>query len=578
MDTLLQDSPVDKTDAYASTAEDLPAPIPSAQDQTAALASSSDDQVVPDVTDPQGITPKRNVELPVSTHRSSETPKSKTIRVKAQRSRSRLLTLIACISYLLFHLMGVNIGLRAIQGYTEPRLQHAKVHLENTHQALAVDYLLDIQLINLHDTILDRRYMETGYEECLVRGLNKANYVFRGLDFTSCPHVRNQTADWVTSNCRRLLYTPQVHSLRASKLRRQAEHIRQTIEKMLKLVRSRFALLQGKLQPNNSQLAAKPFLVDSANNKHKHLRVVPDMPYGFSLECQDQTRCRLFHSGPITPDKTSKTLKDAVTDARKEVEKWSWKLGTMSHRIDYLRTPLAILQPLLVLCYLFATMINLRRPQSPGPKPAIAEKNGCAWKRVCHAVAHFQHDERHAVGLIINTALYALLSFQLEYIVPEFDRLLLPFGLGFCVFHSIHFAAFIDPHPVGTADQSVHDVVVAVKELYLIAQGVDVPEPTPAKRPASKPKTRHAAKPASKIAARFISPLTPIAEDLQRERKTMRAEQVKAPRDYMEFQYGYATETDDGYDSDAECSSYVDLAGGVTPTDSEDDDMVVVAE
>lgn len=43
-------------------------------------------------------------------------------------------------------------------------------------------------------------------------------------------------------------------------------------------------------------------------------------------------------------------------------------------------------------------------------------------------------------------------------------------------------------------------------------------------------------------------------------------------------QYGYATETDEDDDSDAESGSYVDLAGRVTPTDSEDDDLVIVEE
>lgn len=579
MDTPIPESPVDKVDIFATTPADLPAAPPGAQEQTAAPASSSDDKAVSDMTEPQGTTPKDDAKTSTIAHEKSGILRSKTIRVKAQRSRPRLLTLIACVSYLLFHLMGIDIGLRTIQGYTEPRLHHAEVQLTNTVEALAVDYLLDIQLTNLLDTTLDRRYMETSYEDCLARGLHKANHVFRGFDFTSNPSIRNQTADWVTTNCRRLLYTPQVHSLRASMLRTRADDIRHALEEVLKLVRQRLALLQCRLKGGNLRLAAKPVIMDSANNTNKRPRMLPDMPYGFGLECKDQSRCHLVYSGPTTSSKGRKTLKDAVADARKEVHKWSWKFEKVYRVIDYLHSPLAILQPLLIIFYLLATLVNLRRRQPSEPKMSFAAKHARAWNRICYIVAHLQHDERHTVGLIINTALYALLSFQLKYIIVEFDRVLLPVGLGFCVFHFVQATAFID---VESADESLHHVVRAVKELYLIAQGSEVlPESKSAKRSSStprKPTSSPATKPASKIATRFISPLTPISEDLQRERKAMHAEQGKEPCDDVEPQYGYATETDSEYDSDVQHSSYVDLTGGATPTVSEGEDDLVVVE
>jgi hypothetical protein len=584
LDTPLPDSPVDNGDASAGNAEDLPAPTPSAQDQIAASASSSD-QVVPDMTEPQGTIHKRKSKLPSSTTKDSEASKLKTklttIRAKAQYSRPRFLTLIACVSYLLFHLMGVHIGLRTIQGYTEPRLQHAKVQLDATYRALVDDVLLDVRFNNLYETALQRRNKETNYEDCLARGLHEANHVFGRLDFTSNPNIRNQTADWVQSNCDRLFYTPQVHSLKTSRLRVQTEEIRQAIEQLLRRVRYRLAILGYKLQGDNPRLAAKPFLVRTPIKANNRPRVLPDMPYGFSLECQDQTRCRLVYSGPTAPDKTFRTPKDAVSDARKEVEKWSYthKFERMYRVLNFMRRPLAVLQPLLIMCYLLATMAAIDQHQ-PLPKLSFVERRKCVWKGICYIVTHFHEQERHAVGFLINTALYALLGFQLEYILPEFDRLLLPVGLGLCAFHSVLAGMFLDLPRKDCPDESIHDTGRAVAELCLIAKGIEVPELDPQWRRASAPKKQvpaPAAKPASKIAARFISPLTPIAEDLQQERKVMHAEQGKPLRDAY-FQYGYATETDEEYNSDVERDSYVDLASGVTPTDSEDDDLIIVEE
>ncbi|KAF3046899.1 DNA N-glycosylase and apurinic/apyrimidinic (AP) lyase [Didymella heteroderae] len=576
LDTPLPNSPVYMKNPSISPARDLPAHTFNAQDQAAAPASSAVD-VVPEVNQPQDCTPKRTVKLPSSTTMSSKTLKLKTVRAKAQHLRPRLTTIIACVSYLLFHLMGVNIGFRAIQGYTEPRLQQAEVQLHTMQQALAIDYLLDMQLSNLHHVALQRSYKETRYEDCLIRGLNKANHVFGGIDFTSSPHIRNETADWVITNCDRLFYTPQLNRLRESKLRIRAEEIRKSIEELLRLVRYRLAVLQCKLHHGNPRLAAKPFIVESVTKTDKRPRVLPDVPYGFSLECQGQSRCRLIHSGPSTQDRTMKTLKDAIADASKEVKKWSYNFERLFHCMAYLIRPLAILQPLVVVFYLLATTLTMRSPPAPAPQLTFVEKTARVWKHICCcADAHLDPQEKHTVGLLINTALYALLGFELEHIIPEFDRLLLPVGLGFCIFHSVHAVVFVEPAPEDYSDESLYDIVRAVRESRLIAQGIEIPERAPIKAPSPKSKTS-LAKPASKIAARFISPLTPIAEDLQQERKAMHTEQGK-PLDDDDELSGYATETNSEFDSDVERASYVGLAGGVTPTDSEDDGLVIVEE
>ncbi|KAF3038935.1 DNA N-glycosylase and apurinic/apyrimidinic (AP) lyase [Didymella keratinophila] len=579
LDTPLPDSADDNADAYATAAEYLQAPAPSTQGQTAASSSASDDQVVPDTAGPQD-TIMLEAGLPASPLKDVKTlklkMKLKIPRAKAQYSQPCFLTLVACVSYLSFHLMGINIGLRVLQGYTEPRLQRAEVQLKTTQQALAVDCLLDMQLSNLHHATLQRSYKEIRYEDCLVRGLNRANLAFGGLDFTSNPHIRNQTADWVTSNCDRLFYTPQVHSLMESKLRVSIEEIRSSIKELLRLVQHRLMLLQTKVRAENPRLAAKFPVMDLITKNAKRSRVLPDVPYGFSLECKDQARCHLVHAGQTTPAKTVKTLRDAITDARKEVEKWSYNFERIFRGVHFLIEALAWLQLLCIGKYLLFTAISMRRHfPKPEPKLTFAEKKARVWKFICFRAAHVEPQEKHAIGLLINTALYALLGYQLEYIIPEFDRLLLPIGLGFCVFHTLYALGFIDPAFGEYPDESLHDVARALEELCLIAHGIEPTEAAPKNASTPKPKASPPARPASKIAARFISPLTPIAVDLQQERKAMHAEQGK-PLDDADELSGYVPETDEEIDSDVEHGSYVDLAGGVTPTDSEDDELVLV--
>lgn len=183
-------------------------------------------------------------------------------------------------------------------------------------------------------------------------------------------------------------------------------------------------------------------------------------------------------------------------------------------------------------------------------------------------------DEKLALGLFINTALYKLLHYEFDFITSEFDCLLLPIGLGFCVFHIPQALVFLNPVPGPT--ETLRSFCRAIHELYLIARGASVPEPTP-KEECSPSAASSPPKPASKIGARFISPLTSISEDLQQERKAMHEEQDRQ-RDDVDPEYGYATETDSEYDSDVQHASYVDLTGGATPMVVDDGEEWAVVE
>jgi hypothetical protein len=280
--------------------------------------------------------------------------------------------------------------------------------------------------------------------------------------------------------------------------------------------------------------------------------------------------------GSINPNTTREAFKDALREADREAKKWSWsaKLSNVLDTNIYAIYLLLCLQALLAHIYFLADILS--RPRLPSQR--------CSWVRVkalpsrlCHRLATLQGDELVFLGCFPNVVLYALLHTQVKYIISEFDSPLLPVGCSCFVFHSVQMVVFFDPTSDGT--EHLRGLYRSIKELYLIARGVEVPELTiskPTPRRPSAPCNRTTAcstilNPASKITARFISPLTPISEDLKQELKAIHTEQGKRCRDDVEPQYGYATESESGYDSDEQHADYVDLAGGATPTVSEDE-------
>ncbi|KAF2621800.1 hypothetical protein BU25DRAFT_463404 [Macroventuria anomochaeta] len=575
MDSPIPDTLVENIDASATTSEELRAASKTAQDRSEKHAADPtrealNNQIEENDSEPS-VTPSKDAE-------SSMTKKIGSIRTKAQRSQPQFLTLVACVSYLLFQLLGVDLGLRLVNGYTGPRLHRAEVQLQAAVSDLVSEQILHNRLDNLLSTTLDRCYMES-YEHCLARGLYKADNMFLGVDFTQFSDVRNQTMDWATDNCDRLLYTPQLYAPNTSRLWTTANNIRRAAEKALRLFQYKATLLRCKLHGMNPRLAAKPIVVEANNNIAKRSEVPAEMPFGFGLDCEGRAHCRLIYSGLSASATDRKTIDEAVVKASKEVFKWSYPFERIFRVNGYMISLLSLLQPLLGNFFLLAVLLSRPRPQSKAKLP-LSARLARAWMRICNNIAYLQHDEKLALGLIINTALYALLHYQLEYIISEFDQILLPVGLGFCVFHAIQALAFLDPE-VATKE-TLRSFCRATKELYLMIQDIEsFPEPTSKTQvPSAHSEAIIAsvAKPASKIGARFISPLTPISEDLQQERKVMHAEQGNQPGDDVEPRYRYATETDSEYESDVQHATYVDLVGGATPTVSEDGEEWTVVE
>ncbi|KAF9692792.1 hypothetical protein EKO04_008988 [Ascochyta lentis] len=557
----VSDPQIDETDVFVTTHGDSPAPSDSEEDKIETQPSNSTHEPLSRIAKELPLVAEEDLQA----SKTSETTKARKRRnpssVTATRSRPQILTLLVCVSYLLIHLLGVDLGLRLINGYAEPRLHRAEVQLHAAKSDLFREQFLYSNMDYLFSATLDRRYGES-YEQCLARGLYLVDEVFFGLDFTQNPEVRDWTMEWATDSCGRLLHTPQLLRPETFKFWKMASRYRQLAEKAFILIKYRAALLRCRwFGMDPPRLAAKPIVVEQNNSSTKP---PVKMPFGFALNCDGSPPCRLIYSGPSNSNTSKTTSENAVVEARKQVKKWSWPLDKALRFNDYIVGTFTFLQALLESLFLLAILIS--RPLSQ-PKSSSSARLAGVWPRICNVIARFNEDEQLAIGLIINTALYALLHYQLQYIIEEFDRPLLPIGAGFCAFHVPQILAFFDP--VSDKIDSIRSFCRATKELYMISQGADPPQLADKDRRLAARQSSDA-KPASKIVTRFISPLTPISEDIRQEREAMHAEQGRQLCADLEFEAGYATDSDSDYDSDVQHASYVDLTGGATPTISED--------
>lgn len=493
--------------------------------------------------------------------------------IKTKHSQPRILALLACISYLLFHFLGLDLGVRLIIGYTEPRLHQAEVQLQAATSGLIRERLLHLELDSLLSTTMDQCHMES-YENCLVRGLYEVNTVFLGMDFMQYADIRNTTMEWITNNCGRIMHTPQLFTSGASNRWTQtANMFRWLAEKTLELFRCKTTLLWCKWTQATPRLATKTRLVAKPNItktacKTANLTGVPaEMPFGFTLECGGPL-CRLVYSEPSNSTTDGQTFIEVIAKAHKDINKWTWPFGRVLWINSYMIALLSFLQSLLGVVFLF--VIILSRPQSRS-KLSLSEMIAGTWPLIYNTIASLQEDEQLVIGLIINTTLYALLHWELAYMTSEFDRPLLPVGIGLCAFHVFEVIAFFNP--ISTRRESMRNLWRSMKEMYLIAKGHNFPRKAPRRRSYSSYKDTHASadsKPASVVALRFISPLTSLFEDIQQERKAMYVEQGKQSSTNFYPDNAHATEHDSEYELYAQHTSYINLISCVPPAISED--------
>lgn len=549
--------------APPTVAEDIPAAL-TTEDSAEACKSSQEAPL-----------PKDHATNAPTVPESNTAPKRKrVISETAKLSRPRILILLACVSYVLFHLMGLHLGLQLIKGYIEPRLQLAKTQKLAATVGLIYEDAVEHKYDVLLGTTLEPRYLED-YEHCLARGIREADKVFQGLDFTQSSQVRNSTMDWVTNNCDRLAFTPQVYNPNISNPWLAMHRARQAALEAISLLKHQVAILRSRL------LNEKPLKSDTKPSTATHFRLPVAMPHGFAADCEGRSRCRLIFTDCTKLKASRETFEKAHDKADKEVKKWDLPIKQLLHVNWYIVLAVLGLQALIAYAYVIAGFLE-RRPQLPPSKMLcrtwMKRLPSLAWQKL--TMPH--EDDLVFFGCYPNVFLYVLLNTQVEYIISELGAAVLPVGLAVLAFHWFGTLGFLNHHWHKNSNESLHALTRVIKDLYLIARGIDVPEVPNLPQTTPKPTTlctrtsTSAQKPASKVGAKFISPLTPISEDLQQERKAMHAEQGKQTAG-VELE-GYATESEDEYESDEQGAGYVDLAGGATPTVSEDEGEWAVVE
>ncbi|KAH4263753.1 hypothetical protein HBI70_107860 [Parastagonospora nodorum] len=142
---------------------------------------------------------------------TSMTPSQHTqnrLRSNAKLAVPHLLILLASLAYLITMCTLLSTGLQGFSGILDTQLQEVSYELRVQDSITWREDLLESRMDKLEHTQLDSRFMET-YDDCLARGVRAADFQimrYRGFQY---PTFRNRTIDWTVENCGRLHHVPQ---------------------------------------------------------------------------------------------------------------------------------------------------------------------------------------------------------------------------------------------------------------------------------------------------------------------------------------------------------------------------------
>jgi hypothetical protein len=514
--------------------------------------------------------------------------KAMTVQRKAKYSLPRLLVIGACVSYLFVQVWGLTLALHFVNDYASARVREAEYVLTYASGDLARERTMYKQLEQLSNTELQWKYMES-YQHCLVRGLFTAKKSFPFYAFEKHPDARNQTLDWVSENCDKLFFTPQVHPSNMSLLRKVAEDARRVAKDALALLKYRALLLRRRFRGTNVTRHAT-----TANQIAEELQISREntrLLSLFRLDCDESTRCRLVYAG-----KDSRLLELArreFANANKDILKWSFPFKMYLHTSKVLLSALYFMHAFLLVCSAIALHLSLPQLRSP---PGQFFKSILADLKLR---IRQLFDHRGMSANIILFWVWGVMCMPLRWrgFSDRFTclNMLLPVDLIviaiFTVSCSLAFFFLIIE-----SKRNARNLYRASTELWKILQGDEAfldslskKGTKGTKRTSTSPPTAPAAKPASKIGARPISPATSLAEDLQQARETLHAERDQTSDDdeaedtsssssdaedtasSSDDEHTSGSETVSDIDSDDDsAASYIDLTGGATPAISDE--------
>jgi hypothetical protein len=521
--------------------------------------------------------------------------KAKTVQRMAKYSLPRLLVIGVCVSYLFVQVWGLTLGLHFVNDYASARVRQAESAMGVASNDLAIERTMYTQLDQLSNTELQWQYMES-YQHCLVRGLFTAKKSFPVYAFDIHPDVRNQTLDWISENCDKLFFTPQVHPSNMSLLRKVAGDARRVAKDALALFKHRVLLLRRRFRGTD--------ITGHATTANQRFRIFEEWPISresarllslFRLDCDESTRCRLVYAGKDF--RWSEVASKDFANANKDILKWSFPFKMYLRTIKVLLSALYFLHAFLLVGSAIALHLSLPQLQSP---PGQSFKSILADLKL-RIRQIFDHRGMSAnidlfwVGGVMYCMPLRWWSFSDSFTTCNMS---LPFGLIMIAIFPVG-CSLAFSFPISGSKQNARNLYRASTELWKILQGDEAfldslseKGTKRTKRTSTSPPTPPAAKPASKIGARPISPATSLAEDLQQARETLHAERdqtsdddeaentsdddtedTSSSSDDDDDEHTPASETVSDFDSDSDsdsAASYIDLTGGATPVISDE--------
>jgi hypothetical protein len=560
---------------------------------TSALANDTTDTNIPSQNEPC----KKDEPAKVSTSK----PKN-IYSAKLRRAHLHITLLLACVAYLLAAFMAISFGVFSISNFVVPRLEHARVQMDAHLDAAWRDDILSDRLGKLISSSLERGgFMET-HEECLARGLQKADYHLVGLGF-EYPYIRDEIMNWVMEECARLQYTPQavvtnptpqqaVLTYLSQAKYRSCQLVKEAVSyvKQVHLVEQAVGYMKQKTNwifdrffnttsTRDSSASAKHAPVSGALEDHSrsihqpfehsssNRRLLTNMPFGFTLRCEPSQPCRLSFSSANNSPNARIVTKEAIAKTARKIE----ELRSFILKLNAIQR--ATLQLLSVLSYVGAVLMV----------GAIVSYEGRR-SDLCTMRKPSAEHKYTAVSLGLE-AISIIAAGMLSLVIPRLSGApWLIFGLSMSLLGNFMIVRFLIPSP---KDEDAIKACETIGELYFILRGLDIPSE---KKKKTVPSNKDSEKgddatvrttlvekklvspraPASpfKLYCRLASPATTVQEGMEAKRKAMLEEQVERLQAAMGPDTD--TESDTEIDSNPEDHGFVDLATGVTPSVTEE--------
>jgi hypothetical protein len=481
---------------------------------------------------------------------------------KKELASPRILVLMLGFAYLAISCIIMNISGQAMRGYLQPYIHSINTQIEVAESLTNQKNMLYTQLEGVLSHPLSKSFMES-YEECLARGLTSANNQFLGIDFTQYPEVRDETMNWATENCDRLFHAPRVLNDSPEEVKltywiKATYTTRQYARRAFTHFKRKASLIRMCLAGNKQIHVVTEGKAE--NSKSDHLTRHLYMPFGFEAFCHLSSPCKLVYRNSSVPTSTMVNLEELTTEAATEAatcSKLDELVGIYMRYNTFLIACFSLLEIMAGLAYMMTT----RCLSNHGSPWSVASTTP---SRPLKYLTHLRDGERYACGSLVIQFAVILAQLKLHSFISSGSHFLLLFSVAICGLSVMLNLGFLFP------DDQIEEfksMISASNELYLIMQGRESEIPiclvsssgkTASANDHSPPRGSSASdqlEVRSKVAARFVSPMTTIHEDIQAELKTMRAQQSEPWRSRFEVDSDSDEDTDDEIFVELGCSA-----------------------